>query len=63
MTDPALSSMSWYPKLAEIYGDWWGLMGPEARKSFERSGSYHFELFPGFRIVVVNSNCGIGYNL
>jgi len=60
ITDPKLKQSWDYTGLAEIYGDWW--QSEEAKKSFEKSGSYHFELFPGFRLIVVNSNGYIGYN-
>merc|ERR1719394_147019 len=62
VTDPELSAKNWYPKVANIYDSWWGSIGSEGRDSFEKSGNYHFELHPGFRIIVVNSNGYIGYN-
>jgi len=60
--EPGLDASVWYKRLAGLYDEWWGNKGAEARESFEKTGSYHFEMSPGFRMIVVNSNGALGYN-
>ena len=54
-------NVSWlYRRLGNLYGNW---IPAEAESSFLQDGYFTFLLRPGFRIVVINSNSYMGYNL
>ena len=57
---PELESSWLYNGIGDIWAEW---LDSEALASFRQHGFYTMEVYPGFRIITVNSNMCIGYNL
>ena len=61
MDVPAELAPSWlYNGLADLYSDW---LSPSAIATFRENGRYSELVQTGFRIIAVNSNMGVDYNL